>query len=113
MSLNVIESPRCLVRGGGWSTDLLTFKSTESGLGAGWGRGWGGAVLRAKRLLEYFFPPVDPASFSVLFRAATTYPSLWVFLAPETDSCRARNPPSLPSKDTNTQGCLCQHGLLC
>lgn len=42
MSLNVIESPRCLVRGGGWSTDLLTFKSTGSGLGAGWGRGLGG-----------------------------------------------------------------------
>lgn len=34
VSLNVIESPWCLVWGGGWSTDLLTFKSVVGG----WGR---------------------------------------------------------------------------
>lgn len=85
VSLNVIESPWCLVRGGRWSTDLLTFKSTGNGLGAGEGMG-GGHCSWLSQFPEYFFPPVDPASFSVVFRMAATYLSLWVFLAPETDS---------------------------
>lgn len=86
VSLNVIESPWCLVGGGGgWSTDLLTFKSAGRELGQGGGRwgGMGGALLQAKPAPEYFFSPEDPTSLSVLFRTAATHPFLWMSLAPD------------------------------
>lgn len=48
MSLNVIESPWCLVGGGGWSRDLLTFKS--AGRELGWGRVREGRCSRLSQL---------------------------------------------------------------
>lgn len=48
MSLNVIESPWCLVGGGGGSTDLLTFKS--AGRESGWGKVWDGPYSRLSQL---------------------------------------------------------------